>query len=85
MHPVAQAHPPNNRRSDAFGIRHRFVGRHVIGQIVLVDAAEWSHSRAQASARTFTTVAVDFAHAIVIARPFLDTVADARMLRMHAP
>jgi hypothetical protein len=84
---VAETHAPNHGRGDAFGICHRFIGRHVVGKIVLVDAAERPQEGAQASARTFTTVAVDFAHAIaiIISCPFLGTVADARMLRMHSP
>ena len=33
---VAATHAPDHGRGDAFGIRHRFVGRHVVGQIVFV-------------------------------------------------
>jgi hypothetical protein len=73
MPAVAVAHTPDHSRGDAFGIRHRFVGRHVLGQVVFVDAPERLQERTQSSARTFTTVAVDFAHtiAIIITRPFL--------------
>ena len=69
---VAATHAPDHGRGDAFGIRHRFVGRHVVGQIVFVDAPEGSQECTQAGARTFTTVAVNFAHpiAIIITRPF---------------
>ena len=68
-------------------VRHRFVGRYVVGQMVfvdlwtcgLVDAPEGSQERTQAGARTFTTVAVDFAHAIaIITRPFLGTTVGGR-------
>lgn len=83
---VAATHAPDHGRGDAFGIRHRFVGRHVVGQIVFVDAPEGSQECTQAGARTFTTVAVNFAHpiAIIITRPFLHTMANARVLGMHA-
>ena len=59
---VAATHAPDHGRGDAFGIRHRFVGRHVVGQIVFVDATEGSQECTQAGARTFTTVAVNLAH-----------------------
>jgi hypothetical protein len=58
---VAKTHALNYSWRDPFGIRHRFIGRHVIGQIVFVDAPERSQERAQAGARTFTTVAVNLA------------------------
>ncbi len=84
---VAETHPPNDRRAHAFGIRHRLVGRDIVGQRVLVDAAEGAQEGAQTSPRTFTTVAMDFAYSIpiVIACPFLYAVADAGVARMHAP
>jgi hypothetical protein len=84
---VAETHPPNDCRAHTFGIRHRFVGRDIVGQILLVDAAEGAQEGPQTSPRTFTTIAMDFAYSIpiVIARPFLHAVADVRMLRMHAP
>jgi hypothetical protein len=41
---VAATHAPDHGRGDAFGIRHRFVGRHVVGQIVFVDAPEGSRN-----------------------------------------
>ena len=82
---VAATHAPDHSRGDAFGIRHRFVGRHVVGQIEFVDAPEGSQECTQAGARTFTTVAVNLAHpiAIIITRPFLHTMADTRVLSMH--
>ena len=86
MQTIAETHAPDYDRGDAFGVRHRFIGRDIVGQIVLVDAAERSQERPQSSASTFTTVAMDFAHtvAIIITRPFLDTMADTRMRSMHA-
>lgn len=47
---VAATHAPDHGRGDAFGIRHRFVGRHVVGQIVFVDAPEGSQECTQAGA-----------------------------------
>jgi hypothetical protein len=84
---AAETHALDHGWGDAFGVHDCFIGRHVVSQVVLVDASERSQERAQTAARTFATVAMDFAHAvaIIITRPFLDTVADARMLRMHAP
>jgi hypothetical protein len=83
---VAATHAPDHGRGDAFGIRHRFVGRHVVGQIVFVDAPEGSQECTQAGARTFTTVAVNFAHpiAIIITRPFGST-PDTRSKQMAWP
>jgi hypothetical protein len=47
--------------------------------------SERSQERPQTSTCTFTTVAVDFAHAIavIITRPFLHTMAHTRVLQMH--
>ena len=85
MQPVAETHALYNRWRDSLGICHRFVGRHIVGQIIFVDAPERPQERPQTSARTFTTIAVDFAYAIavIITRPFLHTMAHTRVLRMH--
>src|SRR6266508_2901442 len=82
---VAEAHPSNNHRGHAFGIRHRFVGRHIVSQIVFVDASEAAQKGPQARACSFTTVAMDLAYAIavIITCPFLHTVANARVPGMH--
>ena len=84
MQRVAETHPPEHRRGDALGIRHGFVGRHIVGQIVLADTAKGPHQRAQTTPCAFTTVAMNLANAIaiVIARPFLQTVADAGVARL---
>jgi hypothetical protein len=82
---VAETHALDNRWRDPFGICHRFVGGHIVSQIVFVDTAECAQKRPQTSACSFTTVAVHFAHAIaiIITRPFPRTMAYARVLRMH--
>ncbi len=84
---VAAPHAPDHGRGDAFGMRHRFVGRPVVGQIVCVDTPEGSQERTQVGACTFTPVAVNVAHpiAIIITRPFLHTMANARVLGCTSP
>ena len=78
---VAATHAPNHGRGNAFGIRHCCVGRHIVGQIVVVDAPEGSQERTRAGARTFTPGAVNVAHSIaIITRPCLHTMANARVL-----
>jgi hypothetical protein len=83
---VAESHTLDDGGGDAFDIRHRFVGCYIVGQIVLVDAAERAQERAQTCARSFTTVAMDFANAIsiVITRPFLAPMTNGCVARMHA-
>lgn len=80
-----KAHPPNNGWSDAFGIQHCFIGRHIVGQIVLMDTTKRAQECAQSRACSFTTVAMHLANAIpiVIARPLLDAVADTCVMCMH--
>ncbi len=86
MQTVAETHAPDDRRGDAFGIRHRFVDRHVVRQIVFVDAPEGPLSGAQAGASPFATVAVDLPNTIpiIITRPFPGAVTDAGVVGMHA-
>ena len=85
MRTIAVTHALDDGWRDAFGVRHCFIGRHVVSQIVFVDTSERPQKRAQTAARSFTTVAMDFAHAIaiIITRPFLHTVAHARVPGMH--
>jgi hypothetical protein len=47
---VAATHAPDHGRGDAFGIRHRFVGRHV--GLLFFDGIEPSDFRFQADTRT---------------------------------
>jgi hypothetical protein len=70
-------HAPDDTWHDLFGIRHRFVGRHMIGQMVFVHISDGQQKGAQARARSFTTVAlhVAYAFAVIISCPFLSTMA----------
>ena len=85
MRTIAVPHALDDGWRDAFGVRHCFIGRHVVSQIVCVDTAERPQKRAQTGARAFTTGALDCAYAIAssITRPFLHTVAHARVPGMH--
>ena len=54
MQRVAETHALDNLWRDPFGICHRFVGRHIVSQIVFVDTSERPQKRAQTCARSFT-------------------------------
>src|SRR6266511_5559314 len=84
---VAETHPPNDRRAHAFGIRHRFVGRDIVGQIVLVDAALVAFLFTHTAPTEFYTLSLHDALPIHPSRPRIPPPLDdaRRPARRHPP
>jgi hypothetical protein len=85
VHTVAETHALDYRRRDPFSVRHRFVGRHIVGQIEFVHTSEAPQKGPQTRARSLTTVAMHLAYAIavVISRPFISAMAYAGVALVH--
>jgi hypothetical protein len=79
---VAKAQVADDSRGDALGVHHGLEGRNMLGQEVLVNAAERSEVGAQGRTSTLTASAVDLASsvAIVITCPFFLAVTDCSVV-----
>jgi hypothetical protein len=83
---VTNAHSLDQMGRDPFCIQHRFIGCHIEMQVWLVDPSKGPQIGAECRTGPFAGITVDFTAAItiVIASPFMPSVAHRGMGRMTA-
>ena len=88
MRTIAVTHALDDGWRDAFGVRHCFIGRHVVSQIVFVDTSERPQKRAQMSLSSSVCKwrSIELLGREASGEAYRELVADARpILRRHRP